>query len=437
MRPTPQQITYYLDEVGIVSPHSTMRKALRQCANGEQFYVNLEAKEGVSAIIVAPKWMGRQTELLAIPDIVLGSNYYHSSHMVKFPKHIHTGKTPTPYGVAITIESAKGLQELISLLSSSTDAGPALIGSPNTDNAVPDEKIAVNHAALLCWFEQFSGQILTWEQLKSAPATVVTSAKGIYKPASLRYALSIREILDSPYGNQEPKYQNDGSWCYEYPQEENKNGNSAALFTNQGLKYCMDDCVPVAVLKQLSKKPNATRYLLLGLANVVAWENGVFTLQSTTLASQDQAFATQSQAASVGYDPQNVEDHRKRTMREITARQGQPKFRSGLLTAYEGRCAFTGCGITEVLEAAHITPYLGPETNHISNGLLLRSDLHTLWDRGLIYLNDDYTLQLDPRLSTTEYAPLAGTQITLPHPHELKPSLVAIQAHRMWALSER
>lgn len=296
------------------------------------------------------------------------------------------------------------------------------------------QPISQQHAALLSWFEPFVGQVLTWEQLKSAPAHVVNKAKGIYKPRSISYALSIREMLNSPYGNQDPEFQSDGSWRYQYRQEESSTGDSASLSANQGLKACMQDGVPVVVLKQLSRKPDVTRYRVLGFADVVAWEDGVFTLQSTALTNQDSELATYWHEASPEFDPQDIEDRRKRTMREIAVRQGQPKFRSGLLTAYEGRCALTGCAVTEVLEAAHITPYLGSETNYISNGLLLRSDLHTLWDKGLIYLDDDYTLRLHPRLSNTEYVSLGGERVRLPALSAAHPSVAAIRAHREWAL---
>jgi hypothetical protein len=294
------------------------------------------------------------------------------------------------------------------------------------------EQFDNNHFGLLAWFEQHAGQVLTWKQLQQAPDTVTISAKGIYKPEKLNYALSIRQTLNSPYSDQEPIYQEDGSWCYQYAQEEDKLGDSAALFTNLGLERCMDDGVPVAVLKQLSKKPEITRYQVLGLAKVVSWENGVFTLQSTTLSDPTIKLGLTVDEPMSSFTPDGAEDNRRRDLREIALRQGQPAFRSGLLTAYEGQCALTGCTVVEVLEAAHITPYLGPDTNHITNGLLLRSDLHTLWDRGLIYLSDDFTLQINPRLAASEYAPLVGKQIRKATHQALWPSLAAIRAHREW-----
>jgi hypothetical protein len=78
------------------------------------------------------------------------------------------------------------------------------------------------------------------------------------------------------------------------------------------------------------------------------------------------------------FDPKGQDDARARVLREVVQRRGQQKFRKALIAAYGGRCAISGCPVTPLLEAAHITPYLGPDTNSITNGLLLRADLHTL-----------------------------------------------------------
>ena len=63
--------------------------------------------------------------------------------------------------------------------------------------------------------------------------------------------------------------------------------------------------------------------------------------------------------------------------------------------------------MAEVLEAAHITPDHGAETNHSTNGLLLRSDVHVLFDLGLIGIDPDTNLIVTAReLSDTSYADL-------------------------------
>ena len=291
-----------------------------------------------------------------------------------------------------------------------------------------------SHSELLAWFEERTGQVLTWAQLQQAPDTVAISAKGIFKPAKLPYALSVSQRLESPYSDEKAVYQENGSWRYRYAQEEKKNSNPVSLFTNQGLKKCMDDGVPVAVLIQLTKKPQITKYRVLGLAKVLSWGDGFFTLESTTLAGEG---ITASPVTDdwFSYSSKGVEDTRERTLREIAKRQGQGAFRSGLLTAYEGRCAITGCGTKQVLEAAHVTPYLGTKTNHISNGLLLRSDLHILWDRGLIYLCENLTLKLRSVLQASEYSELAGKEIRSRAGDAPPVSMDAVREHREWCLA--
>jgi hypothetical protein len=91
----------------------------------------------------------------------------------------------------------------------------------------------------------------------------------------------------------------------------------------------------------------------------------------------------------LNFDPKNLKDARKRNIAAIVQRQGQSKFRTELLKAYGGQCAITDCDAEAALEAAHIVPYLGTETNCLANGLLLRADIHTLFDLHLISINPD------------------------------------------------
>ncbi len=76
----------------------------------------------------------------------------------------------------------------------------------------------------------------------------------------------------------------------------------------------------------------------------------------------------------------------------FTGRQGQSKFRKALLKAYSGRCVVTGCNIEPALEAGHIIPYCLTKDNSILNGLLLRTDLHTLFDFNLVVIDPDTRL---------------------------------------------
>jgi hypothetical protein len=131
------------------------------------------------------------------------------------------------------------------------------------------------------------------------------------------------------------------------------------------------------------------------------------------------------------FDPENIEDARERVLACIAKRQGQPQFRNKLLDAYGGRCAISDCDCAEALEAAHIHPYRGTATHHITNGLLLRADLHTLFDLGLIGIDaDTYTVVLSRSLSTSAYKMLAGKKLRLPADPAQRANAALLDNHR-------
>lgn len=114
----------------------------------------------------------------------------------------------------------------------------------------------------------------------------------------------------------------------------------------------------------------------------------------------------------IGFDPDSVGDERERAVRAIRMRRGQAAFRAVLMAAYGRRCAISGCAVEAVLEAAHIYPYSGRLTNHVSNGLLLRSDIHTLFDCGLIGIEPaSRTVTVADALNGSMYAKLAGRKL--------------------------
>jgi hypothetical protein len=131
------------------------------------------------------------------------------------------------------------------------------------------------------------------------------------------------------------------------------------------------------------------------------------------------------------FDPGNIEDERKKTLREIAQREGQADFRRDLLVAYGRRCCATGCDAEAALEASHIVPYCGPQSNHVTNGLLLRSDVHTLFDLDLIGI-DPKTLKvaITERLQRTCYRELNGQKLRVPRAVGSRPRLESL--NRRW-----
>ena len=128
------------------------------------------------------------------------------------------------------------------------------------------------------------------------------------------------------------------------------------------------------------------------------------------------------------YNPSNFEDARKKTLREIRERRGQQNFRKSLLNAYGNRCAISACSIIDVLESAHICPYRGPDTNKVWNGILLRADLHTLFDCGLIAINHEtMRVRISPLLTESEYWCFHNQRLNLPQKTADRPSREALK----------
>lgn len=135
------------------------------------------------------------------------------------------------------------------------------------------------------------------------------------------------------------------------------------------------------------------------------------------------------------FHPDDVQDERDRRLIETAVREGQDQFRLELLRAYGEKCAITEYDAVETLQAAHIYPYRGPATNRVSNGLLLRSDIHILFDRGAIAIDESwYRVLVKPHLQVTTYGlDLNGRRLLLPKRRADRPSTAALRAHREWA----
>ncbi|WP_294608299.1 HNH endonuclease signature motif containing protein [uncultured Roseovarius sp.] len=108
----------------------------------------------------------------------------------------------------------------------------------------------------------------------------------------------------------------------------------------------------------------------------------------------------------------------------LKARSGQGQFRRDLIKRYNGKCVVTKCAIREALEAAHVMPHTGdPKWDHADNGVLLRRDLHALFDDMLWSIDPaSNTLRIADRLKTSGYRKLDGRQID----HQIAPALLFV-----------
>lgn len=82
----------------------------------------------------------------------------------------------------------------------------------------------------------------------------------------------------------------------------------------------------------------------------------------------------------------------------VKPRLGQSAFRVVVTDAYRRKCALTGESTLPVLEAAHILPFAEHGPNDVSNGMLLRSDFHKLFDLGMITVTPDYKIEISSRI---------------------------------------
>lgn len=116
-------------------------------------------------------------------------------------------------------------------------------------------------------------------------------------------------------------------------------------------------------------------------------------------------------------------------------RPGQGSFRAAMLERYGGECCITGCTVDTLLEAAHIIPYRGDQTNDVTNGLLLRVDLHRLFDAHLVTINPrSLTVEVASSLNDAGYQAYNGKHLFELSP---KPRILFLEAHYQAYLKAR
>lgn len=132
---------------------------------------------------------------------------------------------------------------------------------------------------------------------------------------------------------------------------------------------------------------------------------------------------------------ESVQEPERYTWGMAKHRIGQGAFRVMVADAYQRRCAVTGEKTFPVLEAAHIRSFADNGPNEVDNGLLLRSDLHTLYDQGYLAIDTDYTIAVSRRLhedfdNGREYYAYDGKKLLyLPEDMAQRPSKEYLEWH--------
>lgn len=115
-------------------------------------------------------------------------------------------------------------------------------------------------------------------------------------------------------------------------------------------------------------------------------------------------------------------------------RIGQGAFRLMVMDAYERRCAVTGDRTLPALDAAHIRPFSETRTHEVRNGILMRSDLHRLFDQGYVTVSPALQFQVSSQIRNQFnngliYYDLHGRHVSVPDSEDQKPDAEALAWH--------
>lgn len=118
----------------------------------------------------------------------------------------------------------------------------------------------------------------------------------------------------------------------------------------------------------------------------------------------------------------------------VAPRVGQGTFRAVTMDAYRGSCAVTTEHSRPVLEAAHIVPFAVSQSHDVRNGLLLRADVHKLFDAGYVTVTPDARFIVSPRLEQEFsngkiYYARNGDPIQLPEDRRFRPDPELLRWH--------
>lgn len=171
------------------------------------------------------------------------------------------------------------------------------------------------------------------------------------------------------------------------------------------------------------------------LSDVVFWDNPVklsdygivFKKSTVRYAKYDAPFPfAEATSRQNGFSLVNT-TKKKKASHTVTEREGQGQFHAEVCVAYGHKCCISGERTPELLQAAHIQDYINKDSNHIQNGLLLRVDLHTLFDNGLLFIDDNYMVHVSPLVTSQEYRKYDGKIIALPKDTSAWPSQEALR----------
>ena len=325
------------------------------------------------------------------------------------------------------------------------------------DDFIPEADLSIAHAlaripqpdrpsyeALWRWFQQRTGTVGSRHMGEYLPGVGFKHAaqRGIHAPSGRDYAATVTVKRGSLYGAGDDGRRHDlgdGTWVVYFSAHRNNTGGETQTIWNQKLFDCMKDGIPVGLFLQTGASSDSYMRALVFIEEFDPVTD-LFTLHGPVAPATEHLFKsslapvieTEQLPALASIESMSA-DTRRTAIAKQRARAGQERFRRELVRAYDGKCAVTGFLTDQVLQAAHILEYRGTQTNIVQNGLLLRSDIHALFDSHLIGIEpSSYRIEVNPRIPDCAYTSLDGKSLILPRDASLRPNeqYLAVQYER-------
>ena len=113
----------------------------------------------------------------------------------------------------------------------------------------------------------------------------------------------------------------------------------------------------------------------------------------------------------VHYAPATI---RTRKFVEVTSRPNQAKFRKALLANFNCKCLISGEVVNDVLVACHVHEVKDGGSDHSDNGVVLRADLHILFDKNKLRISQDGDVLFSPDIAEVSTYHQLPSKVTLP-----------------------
>jgi putative restriction endonuclease len=225
---------------------------------------------------------------------------------------------------------------------------------------------------------------------------LVNPQRGIFKPQSMRFLLSIRTVVPRQgarvwYEDQREAHRQvyDGDEVVDYAFM----GTNSEAAENRWLREAMEHRVPLIYF--LGTAPG--QYQPIIPTFVAEWD-----------ASTLKAKLSFGLPGTIHADPGETVVERRYALREVKMRLHQATFRAAVITAYGGRCALSGLPENRLLDAAHIAADSDDRYGQpiVNNGLPLSKLHHAAFDSHLIGISPDYRVTISDRLLELRDGPI-------------------------------